>query len=202
MDLVFLFNKYFTTIDDDVELDVLLVTLFGLIAQVVREIGFLKLRRQFKRRMVIDRTYSFRSKVSGQIEKFYFLVGHHDETCKQSGYPISKHFNLVLNTLLKLYNVLLVTPEHVPEDSNDYRWKYFKGCHGSLDNTYIPVRVPHPDIPQYRNHKGNVSVNVLVVCDQQINFIFVLSGWEGSAADSRVLRDDCHSSEWFKSSKW
>ncbi|KAL8483724.1 hypothetical protein ACS0TY_026417 [Phlomoides rotata] len=161
------YRKYFTTIDDDVELDVLLVTLFGLIAQVVREIGFLKLRRQFKRR-----------------------------------YPISKHFNLVLNTLLKLYNVLLVTPEHVPEDSNDYRWKYFKGCHGSLDNTYIPVRVPHPDIPQYRNHKGNVSVNVLVVCDQQINFIFVLSGWEGSAADSRVLRDDCHSSEWFKSSKW
>ncbi|KAL8551372.1 hypothetical protein ACS0TY_000458 [Phlomoides rotata] len=238
--------------DDDVELHVLLVTLFGLIAQMIREnntfvvlmsYGFLKLHRQSKRRRLLDRTYSIRSKVPDQIEKLHFLVGHHDETCRnhirmntdcfnrllyllcnlgglrdtrnvsiseqvaifftvlshhtknrvvkhsfnRSGY--TKHFNLVLNTLLKLYTVLLVTPEPVPEDSTDYRLKYFKGCLGALDGTYIPVRVPHSDIPRYINRKGNVSVNVLAVCDQHMHFIFVLSGWEGSAADSRVLRD-------------
>ncbi|KAL8494112.1 hypothetical protein ACS0TY_025050 [Phlomoides rotata] len=51
------------------------------------------------------------------------------------------------------------------------------------------LRVLHTDIPCYRNFKGNVSVNVLVVCDQHMNFIFVLFGWEGSAADSRILCD-------------
>ncbi|KAL8473107.1 hypothetical protein ACS0TY_030082 [Phlomoides rotata] len=89
----------------------------------------------------------------------------------------------------KLYKRLLITPEPVPEDSNDYRWKYFKGCLGALDGTYIPVRVPQQDIPRYRNRKGTVSVNVLAVCDHNMNFVFVLSGWEGSAADSRILRD-------------
>ncbi|KAL8472533.1 hypothetical protein ACS0TY_029659 [Phlomoides rotata] len=78
----------------------------------------------------------------------------------------------VLNTLLKLYNVLLVTPEPVPEDSNDYRWKHFKGCLGALDGTYIPVRVPHSDIPRYRNRKGNVSVNVMVVV---ITYVMVVT---------------------------
>ncbi|KAL8521867.1 hypothetical protein ACS0TY_012141 [Phlomoides rotata] len=230
--------------EDDVEIDVLLVTLFGLLAQLFREIntfvilvsyGFIKLCRQSK----------CRSKVPSQIEKLYFLVGYHDEICKdhirmninyfnrlcyllenlgglrdtrnviinelvtifltvlshhtknrvikynfkRSGYTISKHFNLVLNTLLKLHNVLLVTHEPVPKDNNDYRWKYFKGCLGALDGTYIPIRIPHYDIPRYRNHKWNVSVNVLVVCDQHMNFIFVLSGWVGFSADSRILRD-------------
>ncbi|KAL8513682.1 hypothetical protein ACS0TY_012975 [Phlomoides rotata] len=88
-----------------------------------------------------------------------------------------------------LYKRLLITPSPVPADSNDYRWKYFKGCLGALDGTYIPVRVPQQDIPRYRNRKGTVSVNVLAVCDHNMNFVFVLSSWEGSAADSRILRD-------------
>ncbi|KAL8495794.1 hypothetical protein ACS0TY_019775 [Phlomoides rotata] len=52
--------------------------------------------------------------------------GYRTASFNRSGYTVSKHFNLVLNTLLKLYNVLLVTPEPIPEDSNDYRWDYFK----------------------------------------------------------------------------
>ncbi|KAL8457377.1 hypothetical protein ACS0TY_035294 [Phlomoides rotata] len=70
--------------------------------------------------------------ISEQIAIFLTVLSHHTKnrvvkhSFNRSGYTISKYFNLVLNTLLKLYNVLLVTPEPVPEDSNDYRWKYFK----------------------------------------------------------------------------
>ena len=32
-------------------------------------------------------------------------------------------------------------------------------------------------------------MNVLGVCNRDMNFVYVLSGWEGSATDSRVLRD-------------
>ena len=38
-------------------------------------------------------------------------------------------------------------------------------------------------------------MNVLGVCNPNMQFIYVLSGWEGSAADSRVLRDAVHRPE-------
>ncbi|XP_012850069.1 PREDICTED: uncharacterized protein LOC105969838 [Erythranthe guttata] len=57
------------------------------------------------------------------------------------------------------------------------------------DGTYVDVRVSLLDKPRYRNQKGDISVNVLVVCDVNLNFVYVLTGWEGSVADSRVIRD-------------
>ncbi|CAA0837915.1 Unknown protein, partial [Striga hermonthica] len=63
------------------------------------------------------------------------------------------------------------------------------GCLGALNGTYINVRVPSKDRGRYRNRKGQVSVNVLGVCDRNMNFVYMLCGWEGSAADNRVLRD-------------
>ncbi|KAI3792178.1 hypothetical protein L2E82_06049 [Cichorium intybus] len=62
-------------------------------------------------------------------------------------------------------------PVPIPDDETDetdYRWKWFKGCLGALDGTYIKVRVPEASRKPYRTRKA---------------------GWEGSAADSRVLRD-------------
>ncbi|KAL0438835.1 UNVERIFIED_CONTAM: hypothetical protein Slati_2366500 [Sesamum latifolium] len=67
--------------------------------------------------------------------------------------------------------------------------KHVSGCLGALDETYIDVRVPAEDRARYRIRKGFVSVNVLGVCDRKMRFIYVLAGWEGSAADGRVLRD-------------
>lgn len=45
------------------------------------------------------------------------------------------------------------------------------------------------DKPRYRTRKGKIATNVLGVCYRDMKFIFVLPGWEGSASDSRVLRD-------------
>ncbi|GFQ05052.1 putative nuclease harbi1, partial [Phtheirospermum japonicum] len=63
------------------------------------------------------------------------------------------------------------------------------GCLGALDGTYVPVQVRLREKPRYRNRRGEVSVNVLGVCDLHMKFNFVLMGWEGSAANSCVLRD-------------
>ncbi|XP_057788218.1 uncharacterized protein LOC131005322 [Salvia miltiorrhiza] len=79
--------------------------------------------------------------------------------------------------------------EAVPADCSDPRWRWFKGCLGALDGTYVSVTVGNEDKPRYRTRKGQISTNVLGVCDRHCNFSYVLSGWEGSAADSRVLRD-------------
>ena len=37
--------------------------------------------------------------------------------------------------------------------------------------------------------KGEIAINVLDVCDTKGNFVYVLPGWEGYAADSRILSD-------------
>ncbi|QHO46792.1 hypothetical protein S83_019858 [Arachis hypogaea] len=37
--------------------------------------------------------------------------------------------------------------------------------------------------------KGDITTNVLGVVALDMQFIYALAGWEGSAADSRVLRD-------------
>ena len=64
-----------------------------------------------------------------------------------------------------------------------------KGCLGALDGTYVKVRVPETERKPYRTRKGEICTNVLGVCTRDLQFIYVLAGWEGSAADSRVLRD-------------
>ena len=64
-----------------------------------------------------------------------------------------------------------------------------QGCLGALDGTHIRVQVPLSVKARYRNRKGDVTTNVLGVCAPDSQFIFVYPGWEGSAADGRVLRD-------------
>lgn len=41
----------------------------------------------------------------------------------------------------------------------------------------------------YQTRKGEIATNVLGVCDQNVMFIFVLTGLECAASDSRVLKD-------------
>ncbi|XLR28165.1 hypothetical protein S83_056065, partial [Arachis hypogaea] len=90
---------------------------------------------------------------------------------------------------LLLAVLCLVASDSVPEDCVDPRWKWFKGCLGALDGTYIDVTVLKSDKSRYRTRKSRISTNVLGVCNQNMNFVYVLSGWEGSASDSRILRD-------------
>uniref|UniRef100_A0A803N3F7 DDE Tnp4 domain-containing protein n=1 Tax=Chenopodium quinoa TaxID=63459 RepID=A0A803N3F7_CHEQI len=62
-------------------------------------------------------------------------------------------------------------------------------CLGALDGTYINVNVPSQERPKYRTRKGTIAMNVLGVCAPNMQFIYVLPGWEGSAHDMRVLRN-------------
>ncbi|KAK2652572.1 hypothetical protein Ddye_012428 [Dipteronia dyeriana] len=107
----------------------------------------------------------------------------------RSGETVSKYFHNVLYSVIRLHWELLKRPEPVDENSTDERWRWFKNCLGALDGTHVKVRVPISEKPKYRNRKGDISTNVLGVCSQDMQFIYVLPGWEGSTADGRVLRD-------------
>ncbi|KAL8491812.1 hypothetical protein ACS0TY_023425 [Phlomoides rotata] len=133
--------------------------------------------------------------VQEKVAMFFSILAHHTKNrsvkyqFKRSGHSVSKYFHSVLQCVCKLHSLFLVEPEPIPDDSTDPRWQDFKGCLGALDGTYIDVHVPTLDQARYRNRKGHLSVNVLGVCDTHMKFVYVLIGWEGSAADSRVLRD-------------
>ncbi|XP_057796936.1 uncharacterized protein LOC131012967 [Salvia miltiorrhiza] len=134
-------------------------------------------------------------RVEEQVAIFLSILAHHKKNRVVrfdffwSSQTVSRFVHAVLKAILKLHVILLVKPEPVPEDCTDSRWRWFKGCLGALDGTYINVMVRNADKPRYRTRKGQISTNTLAVCDRNLKFVYVLPGWEGSAADSRILRD-------------
>ncbi|KAL8527803.1 hypothetical protein ACS0TY_005580 [Phlomoides rotata] len=126
------------------------------------------------------------------------ILAHHTKNrCvmfqfKRFGQTVSKHFHDVIQSILKLHALFLVKPQPVHVNSANPQWGKFQGCLGALDGTYIDVHVPTADKGRYRNRKGQVSINVLGVCDMNMKFVYVFTGWEGSATNLQVLRDAIH----------
>ncbi|CAL2252794.1 unnamed protein product [Prunus armeniaca] len=45
------------------------------------------------------------------------------------------------------------------------------------------------DVSSYRNRHEKISQNVLAACNFDLEFMYVLNGWEGSTHDSKLLND-------------
>ncbi|KAG8387962.1 hypothetical protein BUALT_Bualt02G0075700 [Buddleja alternifolia] len=107
-------------------------------------------------------------KLEEKVCFFLTVLAHHKKNRivkfdhVRSGHTVSIYFNAVIISLIKLHPILLVTPKPVNDECNVARWKHFK---------------------------GGISVNVRGVVDRNMDFVYMLPGWEGSAADGRVLRD-------------
>ncbi|KAL8465927.1 hypothetical protein ACS0TY_035146 [Phlomoides rotata] len=105
--------------------------------------------------------------VEEQVSIFLSILAHHKKNkvvkfdYQRSGQTVSHYVHTVLKAVLGMHTLFLVQPTPVPDDSTDPGWKLFK---------------------------GHISMNVLGVCDRSMRFVYVLPGWEGSAADYRVLR--------------
>ncbi|KAL8474404.1 hypothetical protein ACS0TY_031032 [Phlomoides rotata] len=126
---------------------------------------------------------------------FLSILAHHKKNHvvkfnhQRSGQTVSQYVYAVFLAFLKMHTVLFVKPDPVPTDSTNPRWKWFKGCLGAIEGTYINVHVPKADKGRYRTRKGTIATNVLDACDRNCMFTYILPGWEGSASDARVLRD-------------
>ncbi|XP_071730033.1 protein ALP1-like [Rutidosis leptorrhynchoides] len=129
------------------------------------------------------------------VAMFLYTLAHHNKSRSisllfyRSRETVSRQFHQVLLAVLRLHHILLKKPEPITKNCQDDRWKHFQGCLGALDGTLIKVRPPSDEKPRYRTRKGCISTNVLGVCCPNMQFIYVLPGWEGSAHDGRVLRD-------------
>ncbi|KAK6921273.1 Harbinger transposase-derived nuclease domain [Dillenia turbinata] len=137
-----------------------------------------------------------RIKVEEQLAIFMFIIGHNlrtravQELFRYSGETISRHFNNVLNAITTISLNFFQPPgsDVPPEIAEDPRFfPYFKDCVGAVDGIHIPVMVGVDEQGPFRNRKGFLSQNVLAACSFDLKFHYVLAGWEGSAADMRVL---------------
>lgn len=154
---------------------------FFILCEMLRDVGGLKATRN----MTIEEI----------VAHFLYTLAHHLKNRTigrfffRSGETVSRQFNLCLLAVLKLQHLLLKTPDPIPENSTDNTWKNFKNCLGALDGTAIKVTVPTHLKGRYRSRKADIVTNVLGVCAPDMQFIYMLPGWEGSAHDGRVLRD-------------
>jgi hypothetical protein len=97
-------------------------------------------------------------------------------------------------TLVNVYNTYIKLPAAdtpIPEEIRSQRKfsPYFQDCIGVLDGTHILAYVVELLRAAYRNRKGQVAQNVLSVSSFDMRFVYVLSGWEGSALDTQVYDD-------------
>ncbi|XP_041989894.1 uncharacterized protein LOC121741250 [Salvia splendens] len=134
-------------------------------------------------------------KVEEQVALFLCVLSHHKKNrvvsfdFLRSGQTVSYYVHVVLRAIILVHKMFIAKPTSVPDNSVDPRWKWFKGCLGALDGTYINVRVPLADKPRYRTRKGQIATNTLAAYTRDMRFVYVLPGWEGSAGDARILRD-------------
>jgi hypothetical protein len=140
--------------------------------------------------------------VHQQVAIFLFICAQNASyrtTCevfRHGTATISESFHRVLHALTQLHqkNVRLPlneTPDFIKSDPRFY--PYFMDCLGAIDGTYIPIAIKRlmsadQRVP-WRCRKGFLAQNVMAAVDFNMNFLFILPGWEGSAHDSRVLKD-------------
>jgi hypothetical protein len=96
-------------------------------------------------------------------------------------------------TSAPFYNryVKLPSPDQIPPEieSNPKFYPFFKDCRGAVDGSHIDAFVPDSLLASYRDRKGCLSQNILAACSFDMQFTYVLPGWEGSTSDSHVFDD-------------
>ncbi|XP_029148777.1 uncharacterized protein [Arachis hypogaea] len=86
--------------------------------------------------------------IGEQVATFLIILAHHTKNRSiqvrfyRYGETISRYFHKVLRSVLRVQSILFAKADPVSEDCVDPRWKWFKGCLGALDGTYIDVTVP------------------------------------------------------------
>ncbi|CAH9120108.1 unnamed protein product [Cuscuta epithymum] len=136
--------------------------------------------------------------IEEMLATFLVIVGQNNRYCQlrktfgRSHFTVSQNFNKVLKVLQHFAVEMMAkpgrtVPEKIRESTRFY--PYFKECLGAIDGTHIPAMISGRETSSYRNRHGIISQNVLATCNFDLQFMYVLSGWEGSAHDSKVLTD-------------
>ncbi|KAK1427138.1 hypothetical protein QVD17_15821 [Tagetes erecta] len=140
-----------------------------------------------------------RMSVEEQVARFLHIVGNDMRNrfaswiYRRSGSTTSRCFHRVLRAIISLESHYIQQPKGdiVPKEIQEKKrfYPFFKDCIGAVDGTHVRVKVPNKDAPRYRGRKGYPTMNVLAACTFDLKFTYVLTGWEGTASDSRIIKN-------------
>lgn len=71
---------------------------------------------------------------------------------------------------------------------NPKLFPFFEDACGAMNGSQLDVNPSEEDRESCRNWKGGVTQNILACCSFDLLFQYVLSGWEGSAADALLYQ--------------
>ncbi|KAF5470966.1 hypothetical protein F2P56_011448 [Juglans regia] len=110
-----------------------------------------------------------------------------------SSETINRHVKTVMRALHQLERTVIRRTKtdgvHPYITKNPHNYPWFEKCLGAMDNTMIDAAAPSRLSNAYRNHRGRIAQNVLCLCDFNMKFTYVYTGWEGTAHDARVFLD-------------
>jgi hypothetical protein len=106
----------------------------------------------------------------------------------------SRHFHRVLGAIthikfkkayMPLPDASMPTPSRISSNPKFSPW--FDNCLASIDGVQINCHPSDTTCARYRNYKGGLTQNILAAVDlEHMLYVYVLSGWEGSASDSAI----------------
>ena len=104
---------------------------------------------------------------------------------------VSKYINHVSRAIASLAPEIMTFPEPAEEGQVMQKFVFMGGMPGvigCIDGTHIPiVSVGGDNAELYRCRKGYFSINVMGVCDADLRFTSLITGWAGSAHDSCIF---------------
>ena len=68
-------------------------------------------------------------------------------------------------------------------------YPFFKDAVGALDRTHFSCNVTAVEQQTAQDHKGTITQNCLAMCDFDLKFLYMFSGWDGSTADFTMFHD-------------
>ncbi|CAI9295162.1 unnamed protein product [Lactuca saligna] len=137
--------------------------------------------------------------VEEHVERFLHIVGNDLRNTfvswmyRRLKSTTSRCFHRVLRSVIALESLYIQQPQGdvVPKEIQEKKrfFPYFKNCVRAIDGTHVRVKVPNRDASRYRGRKCYPTINVFATCSFDLKFTYVLTGWEGTASDSRVLKN-------------
>ncbi|GMN43331.1 hypothetical protein TIFTF001_012531 [Ficus carica] len=159
--------------------------------------------RTWRRSMRRDPVPMHNSSLTGQMRVHEILNGHpriiQGATIRQASYlfqhskeTTSRWFYAVLLAICSLKDEFIRPPDYtavqplIQEHGYKYR-PWFDGCIGAIDGTHVPCVPPSENAEGWINRKGFHSHNILAACSFDMKFTYMLTGYEGSCHDARML---------------
>ncbi|XP_031387135.1 protein ALP1-like [Punica granatum] len=132
------------------------------------------------------------------VGMFLMVVGHSTRLS-----VVAERFQHSKETVSRLIKVIVrgihsLSPTYIrrrnvdvqPEIQRCRKWyPFFKNCIGAINGTHVSATVPSSVRGAYRDRNNEITQNVLAACSHDMMFTHVVTGWEGSAHDSRILSD-------------